>query len=68
MALDLDLVLIGAAADELAINLAGVQRPLRIAEAMQRIQPMLDEHTLTTGHGRRLLLTEMRRLRDVIGF
>ena len=54
--------------DELGINLAGVQRLLSIAEAMQRIRPLMDEHQLTTGPGRRQLLTEMRRLSDVIGF
>jgi MerR family transcriptional regulator/heat shock protein HspR len=53
--------------DELGINLAGVQRLLHIAEAMQRIRPLMDEHTMTTGSGRRQLLTEMRRLSDVIG-
>ena len=54
--------------DELGINLAGVQRLLSIAEAMQRIRPLMDEQQLTTGSGRRQLLTEMRRLSDVIGF
>jgi MerR family transcriptional regulator/heat shock protein HspR len=54
--------------DELGINLAGEQRLLSIAEAMQRIRPLMDEQQLTTGSGRRQLLTEMRRLSDVIGF
>jgi MerR family transcriptional regulator, heat shock protein HspR len=53
--------------DELGINLAGVQRLLSIAEVMQRIQPLMDERALSTGVGRRQLLTEMRRLNEVIG-
>ena len=53
--------------DELGINLAGVQRLLSIAEVMQRIRPLMDESALSTGAGRRQLLTEMRRLNDVVG-
>ena len=53
--------------DELGINLAGVQRLLSIAEVMQRIRPLMDESTLSTGAGRRQLVTEMRRLNDVLG-
>jgi MerR family transcriptional regulator/heat shock protein HspR len=53
--------------DELGINLAGVQRLLSIAAVMQRIQPLMDEGLLSTGTGRRQLLTEMRRLNDAIG-
>src|SRR5262245_43629155 len=53
--------------DELGINLAGVQRLLSIAEVMQRIHPLMDEGALSTGAGRRQLLSEMRRLNDVIG-
>lgn len=53
--------------DELGINLAGVQRLLSIAEVMQRIRPLMDEHTLSTGAARRQLLQEIRRLNDVIG-
>ena len=53
--------------DELGINLAGVQRLLSIAEVMQRIRPLMDEGALSTGTGRRQLLSEMRRLNEVIG-
>jgi MerR family transcriptional regulator/heat shock protein HspR len=53
--------------DELGINLAGVQRLLSIAEVVQRIRPLMDEAALTTGAGRRQLLTEMRRLNEMIG-
>jgi len=53
--------------DELGINLAGVQRLLSIAEVMHRIQPLMDEAALSTGAGRRQLLSEIRRLNDIIG-
>jgi MerR family transcriptional regulator/heat shock protein HspR len=53
--------------DELGINLAGVQRLLAIAEVMQRIEPLMDEGALSTGAGRRQLLTEMRRLNEMVG-
>jgi MerR family transcriptional regulator/heat shock protein HspR len=53
--------------DELGINLAGVQRLLAVSEVMQRIRPLLDENALTTGAGRRQLVTEMRRLHEAIG-
>jgi len=54
--------------DELGINLAGVQRLLEVAEVVQRIKPLMDETSLSTGAGRRQLLTEMRRLNDAVGF
>ena len=53
--------------DELGIDLAGVQRLLSIAEVMQRIQPLMDEGALSTGAGRRQLLTEIRRLNEMVG-
>jgi MerR family transcriptional regulator, heat shock protein HspR len=53
--------------DELGINLAGVQRLLSIAEVVQRIRPLMDEGALATGAGRRQLLSEMRRLNEMIG-
>jgi len=53
--------------DELGINLAGVQRLLSIAEVMHRIQPLMDEDALSTGAGRKQLLSEIRRLNDMIG-
>jgi hypothetical protein len=54
--------------DESGINLAGVQRLLAVAEVMQRIRPLMDEGALSTGAGRRQLLSEMRRLSDAVGF
>jgi MerR family transcriptional regulator/heat shock protein HspR len=53
--------------DELGINLAGVQRLLAVAEVMQRIRPLMDEGALSTGAGRRQLLSEMRRPSDAVG-
>jgi MerR family transcriptional regulator/heat shock protein HspR len=53
--------------DELGINLAGVQRLLSIAEVMHRIQPLMDETALSTGAGRRQLVSEIRRLNEMIG-
>jgi len=53
--------------DEVGINLAGVQRLLSIADVMHRIQPLMDETALSTGAGRRQLLSEIRRLNDMIG-
>ena len=34
---------------------------------MQRIRPLMDENALSTGAGRRQLLTEMRRLNETLG-
>jgi hypothetical protein len=40
---------------------------LSIVEVMQRIRPLMDEHALSTGTGRRQLLNEMRRLSEMLG-
>ena len=61
------LKLIKRLVDEAGINLAGVQRLLSIAEVMHRIQPLMDETTLSTGAGRRQLLSEIRRLNEMVG-
>src|SRR5437867_7797320 len=53
--------------DERGINLAGVQRLLSIAEVVHRIQPLMDENALSTGSGRRQLLSEIRRLNEIVG-
>ena len=53
--------------DEVGINLAGVQRLLSIAEVVHRIQPLMDENALSTGAGRRQLLSEIRRLNEMVG-
>jgi MerR family transcriptional regulator, heat shock protein HspR len=53
--------------DELGINLAGVQRLLSVAEVVHRLQPLVDDGTLGTGAGRRQLLSEIRRLNEIVG-
>jgi MerR family transcriptional regulator/heat shock protein HspR len=53
--------------DEAGINLAGVQRLLTVVEAMQRIRPLMDDETLSTGAGRRRLIDEIRRLHEALG-
>ena len=53
--------------DELGVNLAGVQRLLIVAETMQRIRPLMEDNALSSGAGRRQLLTEIRRLTDAVG-
>jgi len=59
--------LIKSLVDDGGINLAGVQRLLSIAEVMRRIRPLMEEGALSTGAGRRQLVTEMRRLNDALG-
>jgi hypothetical protein len=34
---------------------------------VHRIQPLMDENALSTGAGRRQLLSEMRRLNEMVG-
>src|SRR5215510_362730 len=41
--------------DDLGVNLAGVQRLLAVAEVMQRVRPLLEEHALSTSAARRQL-------------
>ena len=53
--------------DELGINLAGVQRLLIVAETMQRIRPLMEDNALSSGAGRRQLLSEIRRLTEAVG-
>src|SRR5688500_9607451 len=53
--------------DESGINLAGVQRLIVVAEAMQRVRRLMDESALTSGAGRRKLQTETRRLTEAVG-
>jgi MerR family transcriptional regulator, heat shock protein HspR len=55
--------------DEAGVNLAGVQRLLNIAEAVQRIQPllpMIDENG-ANGRARRRLMREIARIREMAG-
>lgn len=53
--------------DEAGINLAGVQRLLTIAEAVQRIQPLADAGALADSRGRRRLARELDRLVGLLG-
>ena len=40
---------------------------LIVAETMQRIRPLMEDNALSSGAGRRQLLTEIRRLTDAVG-
>jgi MerR family transcriptional regulator/heat shock protein HspR len=55
--------------DEAGVNLAGVQRLLGIAEAVQRIQPLLPmiEEQADNGRARRRLAREIARIREMAG-
>jgi MerR family transcriptional regulator/heat shock protein HspR len=53
--------------DEIGINLAGVQRLLVIAEALERIRPLTREVILARNDGRRRLAQELARLSDIVG-
>ncbi len=53
--------------DELGINLAGVQRLLSVAEAVERMREATGEESLTRADARRRLLREIDRLCDIIG-
>ena len=52
--------------DEAGINLAGVQRLLSIAEALQRIRPLMSERG-RRGDTRRRLEQEIRRISEMVG-
>ena len=53
--------------DEGGINLAGVQRLLLVADALQRIRPMAREDVLSRNDGRRRLAHELERLSSMLG-
>jgi MerR family transcriptional regulator/heat shock protein HspR len=53
--------------DELGINLAGVQRLLSVAEAVERIRDATGEEAIGRGDAWRRLLREIDRLCDIIG-
>lgn len=55
--------------DEAGVNLAGVQRLLNIAEAVQRIQPLIPmiEQDGPNGRARRRLVREIARIREMAG-
>ena len=53
--------------DESGVNLAGVQHLLTVAEAMQRIRPLMQPSALQRDANRRRLIREMDHLAAVLG-
>jgi MerR family transcriptional regulator/heat shock protein HspR len=53
--------------DELGINLAGVQRLLTIAQALERIRSLTRDDILARNDGRRRLAQELERLCGIVG-
>jgi MerR family transcriptional regulator, heat shock protein HspR len=53
--------------DESGVNLAGVQQLLSVAEAMQRIRPLMQPAALQREATRRRLLREMDQLAALLG-
>jgi MerR family transcriptional regulator/heat shock protein HspR len=53
--------------DESGVNLAGVQQLLSVAEAMQRIRPLMLSAALQRDSTRRRLLREMDQLAELLG-
>jgi MerR family transcriptional regulator/heat shock protein HspR len=53
--------------DEGGINLAGVQRLLDVAEAVQRLRPLVSEAALGRQVGRRRLARELEHLMEMLG-
>jgi MerR family transcriptional regulator, heat shock protein HspR len=53
--------------DESGVNLAGVQQLLSVAEAMQRIRPLMQHGALQRDSTRRRLLREMNQLAAMLG-
>jgi MerR family transcriptional regulator, heat shock protein HspR len=52
--------------DEGGINLAGVQRLLSIAEAVQRIRPLMNQHA-ERPETRRRIAVEIKRISEMVG-
>lgn len=52
--------------DEVGVNLAGVQRLLSIAEAIQRIRPLVHEEA-TNPEARRRLARELKKIGEMVG-
>jgi MerR family transcriptional regulator/heat shock protein HspR len=53
--------------DDAGVNLAGVQQLLSVAEAMQRIRPLMRPEALQSGTARRRLLREVDQLAEMLG-
>jgi MerR family transcriptional regulator/heat shock protein HspR len=52
--------------EEAGINLAGVQRLLSIAEAIQRIRPLMNQDA-GRGDARRRIAQELKRISEMVG-
>lgn len=53
--------------DDAGVNLAGVQQLLSVAEAMQRMRPLVRPAALQHGSNRRRLIREMDQLAALLG-
>ena len=53
--------------DDVGVNLAGVQQLLSVAEAMQRIRPLMRSSALQREGTRRRLQREMDQLAEMLG-
>lgn len=53
--------------DEEGVNLAGVQRLLTVVDALSAMGPLLEEASLARHDGRRRLLAELARIRQLLG-
>lgn len=53
--------------DEAGVNLAGVQRLLSVAEAVERIRQVSDGENLGRAETRRRLMRELDRLSEILG-
>lgn len=53
--------------EDAGVNLAGVQQLLTVAEAMQRIRPLVRPGALQSGAARRRLMREMDQLAELLG-
>jgi MerR family transcriptional regulator/heat shock protein HspR len=53
--------------DDSGVNLAGVQQLLSVAEAMQRMRPLVRPAALQSGVNRRRLMREMDQLASLLG-
>ncbi len=53
--------------DELGINLAGVQRLLSVADAVERLKEVTGEDSLGRSDARRRLAREIERLVEILG-
>lgn len=53
--------------DEEGVNLAGVQRLLSVAEAVQRMRPLLYDDHLSRPEGRQRLIREIEALSRLLG-